>query len=69
VSCRCVFRCHEHDPVDVFGNRVPAGHYRAEGWVKNYNTFEEYKNADRTKVLDLAARNVGFLLESPDVVG
>ena len=43
---------------------VPAGLYRAEGWIRNYNTFEEYKNADRTRIIEqIAGRTVSFVAE------
>jgi hypothetical protein len=38
--------------------RIPGGYYRAEGYIKNFNTIEEYKNVERSKVVDLAARTV-----------
>jgi ubiquitin-like modifier-activating enzyme ATG7 len=38
--------------------RIPGGYYRAEGYIKNYNTIEEYKNVDRSNVVDLAGRTV-----------
>lgn len=39
-------------------DEIPGGFYRAEGWIKNYNTFEEYKSADRSKIIELAARTI-----------
>lgn len=37
---------------------MPAGYYRAEGFIRNFNTIEDYKNADRAKVLELAGRTI-----------
>jgi ubiquitin-like modifier-activating enzyme ATG7 len=37
---------------------VPKGFYRAEGWIKNYNTLEEYKQIDRTKALEFAGKTI-----------
>jgi hypothetical protein len=34
------------------------GYCRAEGYIKNFNTIEEYRNVDRAKVLQLAAQTV-----------
>lgn len=38
---------------------VPAGYYRAEGVIKNVNTIEEYRNADKPAILQLAGKTVG----------
>ncbi|OAX85200.1 ubiquitin-like modifier-activating enzyme ATG7 [Emergomyces africanus] len=32
-------------------DEVPAGYYRAEGMIKNVNTIEEYRNADKNALL------------------
>jgi len=37
---------------------MPGGYYRAEGFIRNFNTIEDYKNADRTKILELAGRTI-----------
>src|SRR5215469_233601 len=37
---------------------MPAGYYRAEGFIRNFNTIEDYKNSDRAKVLELAGRTI-----------
>lgn len=42
------------------GCSVPAEHLRGEGWIKNFNTAEEFKNCNRQKILELAGRNVSF---------
>lgn len=34
------------------------GYYRAEGYIRNFNTIEEYRSAERTKVLQLSAQTV-----------
>ncbi|KAF2436313.1 autophagy ubiquitin-activating enzyme ApgG [Tothia fuscella] len=39
-------------------DEIPAGYYRAEGTIKNFNTFEEYKALDRTKAIELAGRTI-----------
>jgi ubiquitin-like modifier-activating enzyme ATG7 len=39
-------------------NSVPPGYYRAEGTIKNFNTVEEYKNADKMQILQQAGRTV-----------
>lgn len=38
--------------------RMPGGYYRAEGFIRNFNTIEDYKNADRNKILELAGRTI-----------
>lgn len=40
-------------------------YYRAEGYIKNFNTIEEYRNVDRAKVLQLAAQTVCDMPSSP----
>ena len=37
---------------------VPVGAYRAEGYIKNFNTIEEYRNADRTAAIQQAGRTI-----------
>lgn len=37
---------------------VPASSYRAEGYIKNFNTIEEYRESDKTAILDKAARTI-----------
>jgi len=37
---------------------MPGGYFRAEGFIRNFNTIEDYKNADRAKVLELAGRTI-----------
>jgi hypothetical protein len=41
-------------------NSVPAGHIRAEGSIKNVNTIEDFKNADKAQLLHRAAKTVGL---------
>ena len=38
--------------------RVPVGFYRAEGMIKNVNTIEEYKIADKTLLISQAGSTV-----------
>ncbi|KAI9875715.1 MAG: Autophagy protein 7 [Pleopsidium flavum] len=49
--------------MQVHGNaltsdEVAAGYHRAEGMIKNFNTIEEYRNLDKTVVLNCAARTI-----------
>lgn len=37
---------------------VPSGFYRAEGIIKNFNTIEEYRNADKAAMLHQSAKTV-----------
>ena len=39
-------------------NRTPAGYYKAEGLIKNVNTIEEYRNIDKTQVIQEAGGKV-----------
>lgn len=39
-------------------NSPPLGVCRAEGMVKNFNTVEEFKKADKNKMLQNAAKAV-----------
>lgn len=41
-------------------NRAPAGYYRAEGLIKNVNTIEEYRNVDKTQVIQEAGAKVSI---------
>lgn len=50
-------------------SRVPAGYYRAEGMIKNVNTIEEYRSADRGSMLQQAGRTVSPGQRSGTVVG
>ena len=38
--------------------RVPLGHIRAEGKIKNVNTIEDFKNMDKQAMLQTAAKQV-----------
>lgn len=42
--------------------RVSAGFYRAEGYVKNVNTIEDYRVLDKSAVLERAGRTVSVVL-------
>ncbi|KAL3424245.1 ubiquitin-like modifier-activating enzyme atg-7 [Phlyctema vagabunda] len=49
--------------MQVLGNaltstQVPAGCVRAEGIIKNYNTLEDFKNADKPMILNMAAKQI-----------
>ncbi|KAL4885384.1 hypothetical protein BJY04DRAFT_231873 [Aspergillus karnatakaensis] len=53
VSCR----------MQIHGNALtsdsaPAGYYRAEGTIKNFNTIEEYTNANKTDILQQAGKMI-----------
>ncbi|RKF53535.1 Ubiquitin-like modifier-activating enzyme atg7 [Golovinomyces cichoracearum] len=37
---------------------VPAGFIRAEGKIKNFNTIESFKNADKTAIMRTAAKQI-----------
>ncbi|KAL2357780.1 autophagy-related protein 7 [Cryomyces antarcticus] len=39
-------------------DEVPAGLYRAEGIIRNFNTIEEYKNVDRLAFIERAGRTI-----------
>lgn len=45
--------------VDI--HSVPAGHIRAEGKIRNLNTVEDFKNVDKTAMLQLAAKQVSLI--------
>ncbi|KAF2478259.1 autophagy-related protein 7 [Lindgomyces ingoldianus] len=53
---------------------VPANYIRAEGIIKNCNTMEDYKNLDRTAVIERAARTIweaihdGSIYECPSLL-
>ncbi|KAM5469830.1 Autophagy protein 7 [Microsporum audouinii] len=71
-SARKVLGLYEIKPSDrpeescrmqILGNAllkddVPAGYYRAEGMIKNVNTIEEYRNADKPAILQLAGKTI-----------
>lgn len=49
--------------MQVHGNaltsdEVPAGYYRAEGIIKNFNTIEEYRNIDKTLMIQQAGKTI-----------
>ncbi|KAL1999893.1 hypothetical protein VTN02DRAFT_3849 [Thermoascus thermophilus] len=49
--------------MQVHGNaltsdEVPAGYYRAEGIIKNFNTIEEYRNIDKTSMIQQAGKTI-----------
>ncbi|PSN61391.1 autophagy-related protein 7 [Corynespora cassiicola Philippines] len=53
---------------------TPPNFYRAEGIIKNCNTIEDYKNLDRTAVLETCARTIweaihdGSIYECPSLL-
>ena len=40
-------------------NHVPLGLTRAEGWIKNFNTIDDFKSADKSTVIKNAGKQVG----------
>ena len=48
--------CHILKLIRV--SRVPAGYFRAEGFIKNVNTIEEYRNLDKRAILTQSAQTV-----------
>uniref|UniRef100_A0A093W3S1 Ubiquitin-like modifier-activating enzyme ATG7 n=1 Tax=Talaromyces marneffei PM1 TaxID=1077442 RepID=A0A093W3S1_TALMA len=65
--------------MQILGNalnsdHVPPGYYRAEGTIKNFNTVEEYKNADKMQILQQAGRTIwdairdGSILSNPSIL-
>ena len=49
----CLSTADKHQP-----NSTPPNYCRAEGIIKNCNTIEDFKNLDRTAILETAARTV-----------
>ncbi|ORY03136.1 hypothetical protein BCR34DRAFT_492637 [Clohesyomyces aquaticus] len=53
---------------------VPVNYIRAEGIIKNCNTIEDYKNLDRTAIIETAARTIweaihdGSIYECPSLL-
>jgi ubiquitin-like modifier-activating enzyme ATG7 len=37
---------------------VPAGFYRGEGYIRNYNTMEEYRQVDKAAHIERAGRTI-----------
>lgn len=37
---------------------VPAGFYRGEGYIRNYNTMDEYKQVDKAAHIERAGRTI-----------
>ncbi|KAG2420579.1 hypothetical protein HFD88_000191 [Aspergillus terreus] len=54
ASCRMQI----HGNALTSDDRVPAGYYRAEGMIKNVNTIEEYRNMDKTHMLQQAGQTI-----------
>lgn len=52
-------------PNALTSDDTPPNHCRAEGIIKNCNTIEDYKNLDRTQVLERCARSVSCMLQEP----
>ncbi|OKL55737.1 Ubiquitin-like modifier-activating enzyme atg7 [Talaromyces atroroseus] len=65
--------------MQILGNalnsdNVPSTYYKAEGTIKNFNTVEEYKNADKIQILQEAGRKIwdaiddGSVLSNPSIL-
>jgi ubiquitin-like modifier-activating enzyme ATG7 len=52
-----LYGCASSADEDHF-NSTPPNYCRAEGIIKNCNTIEDFKNLDRTAILETAARTV-----------
>jgi ubiquitin-like modifier-activating enzyme ATG7 len=49
----------EIHPNALTSDDTPPNYCRAEGIIKNCNTIEDYKNLDRSAILDTCAQTVG----------
>lgn len=59
--------------MQILGNAltsdsVPSSYYRAEGTVKNFNTVEEYKNADKIQILQQAGKTIWDAIEDGSIL-
>ncbi|RMZ92029.1 hypothetical protein DV736_g746, partial [Chaetothyriales sp. CBS 134916] len=65
--------------MQIHGNALaaddsPAGFYRAEGMIQNFNTFEDYRKVDYSSTLKQAGRKIwdaindGTILSSPSLL-
>ncbi|KAH7119106.1 autophagy-related protein 7 [Dendryphion nanum] len=61
-------------PNALTSDDTPVNYFRGEGIIKNFNTMEEYKNADRAAVLERAAQTIweaindGSIYECPSLL-
>jgi ubiquitin-like modifier-activating enzyme ATG7 len=61
-------------PTALTSDDTPANYFRGEGIIKNFNTLEEYKNADRAAILERAAQTIweaihdGSIYECPSLL-
>ncbi|KAF4210754.1 hypothetical protein CNMCM8980_005809 [Aspergillus fumigatiaffinis] len=46
---------------------VPEGYYRAEGTIKNVNTFEEYRDIDKPQMLQQAGQTIRDAIEDGSI--
>ncbi|RKF60169.1 Ubiquitin-like modifier-activating enzyme atg7 [Erysiphe neolycopersici] len=53
ASCR--MQVHENA---LTSQDLPSGHIRAEGKIKNFNTIENFKNADKTAIIQMIAKQI-----------
>ncbi|GFF61923.1 ubiquitin-like modifier-activating enzyme atg7 [Aspergillus udagawae] len=80
-SARKVLGLYELRPTDapnnscrmqIHGNaltsdEVPEGYYRAEGTIKNCNTFEEYRDIDKPQMLQQAGQTIRDAIEDGSI--
>ncbi|EXJ93022.1 autophagy-like protein 7 [Capronia epimyces CBS 606.96] len=52
-SCRMQIRANA-----LTSDELPAGCYRAEGMIKNFNTIEDYRNSDKLAMIQQAGRTI-----------
>ncbi|EXJ90883.1 ubiquitin-like modifier-activating enzyme ATG7 [Capronia coronata CBS 617.96] len=52
-SCRMQIRA-----TALTSDEVPAGCYRAEGMIKNFNTIEDYRNTDKLAMIQQAGKTI-----------
>ncbi|EHY59934.1 Autophagy protein 7 [Exophiala dermatitidis] len=52
-SCRMQIRANA-----LTSDEVPAGCYRAEGMIKNFNTIEDYRNSDKLAMIQQAGKTI-----------
>ncbi|RHZ49892.1 putative autophagy ubiquitin-activating enzyme ApgG [Aspergillus thermomutatus] len=80
-SARKVLGLYELRPTDapnnscrmqIHGNaltsdEVPEDYYRAEGTIKNFNTFEEYRDIDKSQMLQQAGQTIRDAIEDGSI--
>lgn len=56
-EARIILKLQDSPKANV-DDRAPSGLYRAEGMIKNFNTIEEYRNADKSQLLTQSGKTV-----------